>query len=104
MLVERKDRAAEDVVGETLLSVLVLEGLLPVGGRELEDSTARPARQEAEEVAEVGPGLDAVELAAGQQGDEGDVDDGAVVAAHEQPVLPPHRRGWGQVSPGPWAR
>jgi hypothetical protein len=29
-----------------------------------------------------------VELAAGQQGDEGDVDDGAVVAAHEQPILP----------------
>jgi hypothetical protein len=44
--------------------------------------------QEAEEVAEVGPGLDAVELAARQEGDEDRVDACALVAAEEQPVLP----------------
>src|SRR5438034_9911802 len=91
MLVEREDGATEDVGGETLLSVLVLEGLLPVGGGELEDAAARPARQETEEVAQIGPGLDPVELAACDQRDEGDIDDGAVVAADEEPVLPAHR-------------
>jgi hypothetical protein len=55
----------EDVGVEPLLSVLVLEGLLPVEEREIEDSTDRPGGQEAEEVAEVGPGLEVVELAAG---------------------------------------
>jgi hypothetical protein len=88
MLVEREHGATEDVGGETLLSVLVLEGLLPVGGGELEGAAARPARQEAEEVAQVGPGLDSVELAARDERDEGDIDDGAVVAADEEPVFP----------------
>jgi hypothetical protein len=36
--------APEDVGVEPLLSVLVLEGLLPVEGRELEDTTDRPAQ------------------------------------------------------------
>ena len=44
---------------EALLSILLLEGLLPEGGCELEDAARRPGRQEAQQVAEVGPGLDA---------------------------------------------
>jgi hypothetical protein len=67
----------EDVGGQALLSVLVLGGLLPVERGELQDPTHGPAGQEAEEVAEIGPGLDIVELAAREQGDEGGVDLGA---------------------------
>jgi hypothetical protein len=78
---------AEDVGGQALLSVLLLEGLLPEGGCELEDAGHGPGRDEAEEVAEVSPGLDAVELAAGQEGDEDRVDACSLVAAEEQPVF-----------------
>ncbi len=81
--------APEDVGVEALLSVLVLEGLLPVEGREIEDATDRPAGQQAEDVAEVGPGLDVVELAAREQRDEGGIDLGSVVGADEEPVLAP---------------
>src|SRR5665213_3100533 len=88
MLVERAEGCApEDVGVEPLLSVLVLEGLLPVERCELQDSADRPARQEAEEVAEIGVGLDVVELAARQQRDEGGVDLGGVVGADEEPIL-----------------
>src|SRR6185312_7290212 len=91
MVVERTEGGApEDVGVEPLLSVLVLGGLGPVEGRELEDPPDRRAGQEAEKVAEVGPGLDVVQLAARQQGDEGGVDLGGVVGADEEPVLPPH--------------
>src|SRR5665213_4550412 len=84
MLVERAEGCApEDVGVEPLLSVLVLEGLLPVERCELQDSADRPARQEAEEVAEIGVGLDVVELAARQQRDEGGVDLGGVVGTDD---------------------
>ena len=89
MVVEQAEGSAtEDVGVEPLLSVLVLEGLVPVRGSELEDAATRPAGEEAEEVAQVGPRLDLVELAAGEEGDEGGVDLGGVVAAHEEPVSP----------------
>jgi hypothetical protein len=65
MLSERD--GAEDVGGQALLGVLLLESLLPEGWGELEDSTRGPGVQEAEDVAEVGPGVDAVELAARQE-------------------------------------
>ena len=39
---------AVDVGSEPLLSVLLLERLLPEGGRELEHTALRPARQQAE--------------------------------------------------------
>ena len=77
----------EDIGGQALLSVLLLEGLLPGGRGELEDAALRPVLEEAEQVAEVGPGLDAVELAAGEQGHEDRVDAGALVAAEEEPVF-----------------
>lgn len=78
---------AVDVGGQPLLSPLVLECLLSVGGRQLEDAARGPGGQQAEEVAQVGPRLDAVHLAAGEQADEHDVVACAIVAAHEQPVL-----------------
>ena len=58
---------AEDVSSEPLLSLWLLEGLLPGGRGELEDAGARPGGQEAQEVAEVAEGLDAVHLAAGER-------------------------------------
>ena len=79
---------AEDVGGEALLSVLLLDSLLPEGWGELEDPIGGPRVQEAEEVAEVGPGVEAVELAAGQERDEDGVDARALVAAEEEPVFP----------------
>jgi hypothetical protein len=50
----------------------------------------RPARQEAEEVAEVGVRLEAEHLAARDERYEGGVGVGAVVAADEQPVPTAH--------------
>ena len=41
---------AKDVGGEALLSVLLLEGLLPEGRRELEDAAHGPGGEQAEEV------------------------------------------------------
>jgi hypothetical protein len=71
MVVEQAQGCApEDVGVEPLLSVLVLEGLLPVERRELEDPANRPVGGKAEEIAKVGPGLDVVELATREQGDE----------------------------------
>jgi len=88
MVVEQTEGGApEDVGVELLLSVLILEGLLPLGGGEFEDAAARPAGKQAEEIAQVGPRLDVVELATGQQGDEGGVDLACIVAPDEEPVL-----------------
>src|SRR6266851_5516341 len=79
---------AEDVGGEPLLSVRVLESLFPVDGSQLEHALLIPARQQAEDVSQVPRGLDVVELAAGQERDEGGVDLPAVVASEENPVSP----------------
>src|SRR3990172_9626863 len=76
-----------DVGSEPLLSVLLLERLLPKGRRELEHTALRPARQQAEEIPQVGPRLEAVHLTAGQERDEGGVDLRTLVAAHENPVF-----------------
>jgi hypothetical protein len=52
MLDERIERhLAEDVGGEPLLSVLLLESLLPVGGSELQDPLGRPGRSRTESTA-----------------------------------------------------
>src|SRR5258708_6749970 len=88
MVVEQAEGGApEDVGVEPLLSVLVLEGLLPVDGSEIKDAANGPIRQKAEKVAEIAPGFDAVELTAREQGHEGGVDFGGVVTADEDPVL-----------------
>ena len=61
----------------------------PVDRRELEEAMLGPRRQEAEEVADVRPRLDAAEAAAGEQRREQRVDGAALVAADEEPVLAP---------------
>jgi hypothetical protein len=54
---EVEQDATEDVGGQLLLSFALLEGLLPVGGSELEDAALGPAREQAEKVADVAVGL-----------------------------------------------
>src|SRR6478672_9920467 len=78
--------AAEGIGGQLLLSFALLEGLLPVGGSELEDAALGPARQQAEEIAHVAVGLEVVEPCARKERDEAGVGHGAVVAAGEEPV------------------
>src|SRR5262245_19368294 len=58
--------AAEDVVAEEPLGLLLLESRLPVSRCEVEDAPARPGREQAEQVAQEAPRLDAVHLAAGE--------------------------------------
>ena len=88
MFVELAERDLPVDVGvEPLLSVSVLQGLVPVGGSELEDAVLGPTGEQAEDVAHVGPGLDAVHLAARQERDEGGVDVAAVVASDKEPVF-----------------
>lgn len=53
---------AEDVGSEPLLSLWLLERLLPGDGGELEDAGPRPGGQQTEEVTEIAEGLDAVHL------------------------------------------
>src|SRR3990172_9262427 len=80
---------AVDVGSEPLPRVLLLERLLPEGRRELEHTALRPARQQAEEIPQVGPRLEAVHLTAGQERDESRIDLCALVASHENPVFLP---------------
>jgi hypothetical protein len=82
-----KHDSAEDVGGQELLSVLLLEGLLPEGGREIEDAALRPSRQKAKEVAKVGPGFEPVELATRDEADEGGVHLARVVVADKEPIF-----------------
>src|SRR5688572_24208915 len=92
MLRERTERdLAEDVGGEPLLSILLLESLLPIGRCELENALGGPARQETEEVAQVGERLEAMQLTASQEGDEGGVHLASLIIAQEEPVAPAHR-------------
>src|SRR5215217_7159236 len=78
--------ATEDVGGQLLLSFALLEGLLPMSGSKLEDAGLGPAREQAEEVADVAERLDVVKPSAGQERDKAGVGHRAVVAADEQPV------------------
>jgi hypothetical protein len=82
-------------VGVELLSdVGARGGLGEVRRCELEHARALPAREQAEEIAQVGPRLEAVELAAREQRAEGGVGLGAVVAADESSRP-------GELPPGP---
>ena len=84
-----EQNATEDVGCQLLLSFALLEGLLPIGGGELEDASFRPAREQAEEIADVAERLDVVQASAGEERDEAGVGHGAVVAADEEPVAAP---------------
>src|SRR5687767_7158694 len=88
---ECEQGAPERVFIEPPLSFAVLESLLPIGRGELEDSVFRPVRQEVEEVAEVTPRLDSVQLAAGDQRNENGIGNSAVFGADKEPVLTAQR-------------
>src|SRR5690349_11726847 len=85
---QAEDDATKDVGFEGLLSVALLEGLAPVGGRELEQAICGPAGHEAEQVAQICERFKLMQAAAGQDRDEDGVHFSTVVAAHEKPVLP----------------
>ena len=86
--VRLEQQAAENVGGELLLSLGVLESLLPIRGGQLEDAVAGPARQEAQEVAHVGEGLDLVQPGAREERDEDGVHPSSVFATDEHPIFP----------------
>ena len=74
---------------EEPLSLRLLAGLHPVLRRQLEDARPAPDREQREDVAQVGPRLEAVHLAARDQRHDGGVPLGGAVAADEEPVLAP---------------
>src|ERR1041384_1408785 len=81
--------AAEQAQGsKSLLSVRLLSSLVPEFGSQLEHGTVGPAGEQREDVAQVRPGLDTVELAAGDQTRRDGIPLGTVVAAAERPVRP----------------
>ena len=80
--------AAKEVGGESLLDVLASNGGAKVEWREFEDSLHIPGREQAEEIAEIFGGIDAVEPATGDERDEGGIGLSAVIRANKEPVLP----------------
>src|SRR5260221_14122933 len=88
---ESQESAAERVFSEPPLSFFLLQSLLEVGGGELEDAGLGPVGEQGEQVAQVAPGLEAMQLAAGDERDEGGVGGSAVLGADENPVFPSDR-------------
>ena len=77
-----------EYVGLQLLDCLVqFNRLLPVGRGQCQDAPLGPSGQDAEEVPQVAKGLNAVELAAREQRDEGGVDVAGLVRPKEGPNL-----------------
>jgi hypothetical protein len=70
-----------------LPSVGILKSLLPELRCELRDAIARPGGQQDEDVTEIGPGLDPVQSAGRNEGDDRGVPLGTVVTADEEPVF-----------------
>ena len=66
---ESQESVTEGIFVEPPLSFLLLEGLLEVGGGKLEHAGLGPIGEQVEEIAQVAPGLEAVELTAGDQRD-----------------------------------
>src|SRR6478735_377256 len=96
---ESQESAAEGIFVEPPLSFVLLQGLLEVGGGELKNAGLGPVGEQVEEIAQVAPGLDAMEFAAGDQRDEGGVGGGAVFGSYKEPVFATHRF-FSQVSLG----
>jgi hypothetical protein len=67
-----------------LLDIGVLTRLAPSNRRKVEEPVLWPARQQAEDIAQVGPWLDVAESAAREQRSEGGIDGTRVVAADEE--------------------
>src|SRR3954469_16926272 len=85
---EGKESATEGIFVEAPLSFFLLEGLLEIGGGELKDAGLGPVGEQVEQIAQVAPGLDAMEFAAGDQRDESSVGGCSVFRADKQPVFP----------------
>jgi hypothetical protein len=79
---------APDAVVEPLLSVGLLEGLLPEFGRQFENAALGPIGQENQNVPQVSPGLDSVQIAGSNERDGNGIPLGTVVIADEEPVFP----------------
>src|SRR5438552_521459 len=77
--------AKETKRSEESLSFLVLSSLVPDLRRELKDPPCRPSGKQREDFADVGPGLDAVELAARDERDGSRVPVRTIVASAKRP-------------------
>src|SRR6478752_8663018 len=84
---EGQESATEGIFVESPLSFFLLEGLLEIRGGEFEDAGFGPVGEQVEQIAQVAPGLDAMEFAASDQRDEGGVGGGSVFGADKQPVF-----------------
>src|SRR5258708_38820048 len=84
--------APEGIVGKPPLSFLLLESLLPVRGSELEDAASGPIGQQVEQIAKVGPGLDVVQLAAREEGDEDGIGKRTILGTYEGPIFSADRK------------
>jgi len=78
---------SERILLEERLHVGALTRFVPGDGSEIEETMLGPAREETEDVAQIGPRLDVAESAAREEGGEEGVDGATVVAADEEPVL-----------------
>ena len=84
--------AAERVGAEEPPNLFSLARLVPRDGRKLERAVLGSLREQAEDVAQVRPGLDVAGTATREQRREERVDGAAVVAADEEPVFATMRR------------
>ena len=82
--------AAHDMVGEELLSLCFLGGMLPGDGGQLQEAGHGPIGEQAQKVAKITPGLDVVHAAAGQERYEDGIDLSALVTATKKPVFAAH--------------
>jgi hypothetical protein len=74
-------------VVEEYTDIVALTCLGPSDGREVEEAMVWPAREQAEDVAQVRPWFDAAESTAGEQRGEEGVDRAPLVAADEEPIF-----------------
>ena len=81
------EHGESEVVGDELLSLGLLACLLPVAGSEIDDARREPVREQAHDFAQVGLGLDVVQVTASDERAEGGVDLSAIVAPDEEPVF-----------------
>jgi hypothetical protein len=84
---EGEERTTERIFVQASLSFALLESFFPIGRGELEDAALGPVGEQVEEISEVSPGLEPVHFAAGDEGNEDGIGEGAVVGADEEPVF-----------------
>ena len=85
--VETERNVPEDMSVEPLLSVCLLESLLPISGSQLQDPVDRPAGQQAEKIPHVIVGVEFVHLTTRQQTHEVCIDMASFVCTQKQPIV-----------------